>query len=131
MALADLVTLPNTHDRARYDVQREVLVGSRCSSCGTTSWPSRAICHRCGLPAMVETDFPRDGVLLTYTSVWVARPGLEVPYTLGQVRLVDGPVVFAHIRGLREEITLPLPVRVSVVGGSSVPPFWFEPEERS
>ena len=131
MALADLVRLPDTQDRARLDVGRGVLVGSRCSSCGATSWPSRAICHRCGSPAVDETDFARDGSLLTYTTVWVPRPGLEVPYTLGQVELQDGPVVFAHVRGLQEGARVPSPVRLVVVGGTSVPPFWFEPEETS
>jgi uncharacterized protein len=79
---------------------------------------------------MVDTHFEPTGSLLTYTTVWVARAGMEPPYSLGQVKLDDGPLVFGHLRGLTEDARVPLPVRLAVAADAqTVPPFWFEPEE--
>jgi uncharacterized OB-fold protein len=79
---------------------------------------------------MHESSFAPSGNLVTYTTVWVARPGIEPPYTIGQVKLDDGPLVFGHIRGLVDGMTVPSPVRLVVADDTaSVPPFWFEPEE--
>lgn len=129
MGLADSVILPDTSQRARVDIEQGVLIGSRCSVCNATSWPSRAICHRCGAPAMRETSFAPSGSLLSSTTVWVARPGLEPPYTLGQIKLADGPIVFGHVRGLSAGAEVPERVRLIVAMEGSMPPFWFEPEE--
>jgi hypothetical protein len=54
---------------------------------------------------------------------------LDTPYSLGQVRLVDGPTIFAHVRGLPEDAPA-LAVRlVFAEDESAMPPFWFEAEE--
>lgn len=129
MELTGATEMPATAERTRIDGELGALVGSRCTDCSAVSWPSRAICHRCGMPAMREMVFSADGQLLTYTTVWVARPGIEPPYTIGQVKLYDGPLVFAHVRGLVEGTTVPTPVRMVVSPEpAAVPPFWFEPE---
>ncbi len=80
---------------------------------------------------MEQTAFSGSGQLLTYTTVWVPRPGLEPPYTLGQVKLGDGPVVFGHVRRLPDEARVPVAVRlVTAADPEAVPMFWFEPEVR-
>jgi uncharacterized OB-fold protein len=132
MELTGVSELPATGERTRIDATLGALVGSRCDDCGAVSWPSRTICHRCGMPAMRETVFSSEGQLLTYTTVWVARPGIEPPYTIGQVKLDDGPLVFGHVRGLVDGTTVPAPVQMVVSPEvASIPPFWFEPEEVS
>jgi uncharacterized OB-fold protein len=128
--LSAALDLPGTDARPRVDRASGALVGSRCESCAAVSWPGRAICHRCGKPAMHETRFASSGKLVTYTTVWVGRPGIEPPYTIGQVKLDDGPLVFGHVRRLVDGMTVPSPVRLVVAEDpSSIPPFWFEPEE--
>lgn len=132
MELTGVSELPATGERTRIDATLGALVGSRCDDCGAVSWPSRAICHRCGLPAMRETVFSSEGQLLTYTTVWVARPGIEPPYTIGQVSLDEGPLVFGHVRGLVDGMKVPARVQLVVSPDvASIPPFWFEPEEVS
>lgn len=130
MALTPALDFPATADRCRFDFDRQCLIGSRCADCGTVSWPSRAICHRCGEPRMQETVFSRAGSLSTYTTVHVPREGLEVPYTLGQVKLDDGPMVFGHVRGLAAGVAVPVRVGLRLASDNAMfPPFWFEPEE--
>ena len=71
---------------------------------------------------------PAEGSLLSYTTVWVQRPGLPSPYVLGQVDLGDGATIFAHVRELPETTVVPIPVRVRLdADESAVPRFWFEP----
>ena len=114
--------------RPRVDAERRVLVGSRCAECGTLSWPARAICNRCGDASLELTDLPTEGTLLAYTTVWVARPGLEPPYVLGQVNLGRGARLFAHVRSLHEAEPVPVQVRLAVPAPGTEPiEFWFEP----
>lgn len=132
MALMQALDVPAVGARPRLERDGGRLVGSRCLTCGAVSWPSRAICHRCGAAPMAETAFSPTGSLLTYTTVWVGRPGLEPPYLLGQVKIDEGPLVFAHVRALAPDARVPLPVRLAVAAKEdALPPFWFEPEERT
>jgi uncharacterized OB-fold protein len=130
MELTRALDVQGTAQRIRVDRDAGVLVGSRCEGCGATSWPARAICHRCGRAGMEQWRFSAQGTLLTHTEVWTPRPGLEVPYRLGQVQVTDGPAVFCHIRELVPGRPVPLPVHVVLADDeASVPPFWFEPDE--
>jgi uncharacterized OB-fold protein len=105
------------------------LIGSRCRKCGSVSWPMRPVCQRCGSADSEERQLSDRGTLITYTKVWVPRPGLETPYILGQVDLEDGVRVFAHGHGMSEQ-TVPLAVRLVLAElDGSVPPFFFEPTE--
>ena len=123
---AALETTP-TGMRPRLDRDADRLIGSRCQACGATSWPSRAVCQRCGSAAIEEIAMARTGTLLTHTEVWVRRPGLEPPYVLGQVDLDDGPLIFTHVRGLPEDARVPFPVQIVVGGEDAMPAFWVEP----
>lgn len=130
MDLSPALQATPSRQRRRFDWDAARLVGSRCERCGTVSWPGRAICHRCGSADTAEIVLGQRGSLVTHTTVWVPLPGLEAPYTLGQVDLPEGVRVFAHIRKLREDTLVPSPVTlVRAEEPESIPPFWFEPTE--
>lgn len=115
-----------TSERKKVDAAAGTLIGSKCSECGTTSWPSRAVCEKCGSVTDMSYALPREGALLSCTTVWVSRPGLPAPYTLGQVT-VDGSVFFGHVRGIREDAVMPVDVVVRVGADTADVLFWFEP----
>jgi uncharacterized OB-fold protein len=115
-----------TLQRPRVDAVAGALLGSRCTACGTTAWPSRAVCHRCRSAMEISTALARTGRLLSYTQVWVERPGLTPPYLIGQVCLDDGTLLFGHVRGLSDRARVPLPVSVVVGADGDTPPFWFD-----
>jgi uncharacterized OB-fold protein len=118
--------VPDTYARRRIDPEHGTLVGSRCPSCGAMSWPSRAVCHRCGGVMTLEVSLPREGTLMSYTTVWIPRPGLPAPYSLGQVQFADC-VFFAHVRGLGGSPRVPMTVRVVLAEPDSSIDFWLEP----
>jgi uncharacterized OB-fold protein len=118
--------------RVRFDAEAGLLVGSLCSICGARSWPARAACARCGSVAVSQATLPREGSLVSYTVVWVARPGLSTPYMLGQADFGDGASVFAHVRGLASDVRVPTPVRAVISADeSAVPRFWLTPEDEA
>jgi uncharacterized OB-fold protein len=116
-----------TGQRARLDRETSVLLGSRCRNCGTCSWPGTAVCRRCGSADLEDAAFGPQGTLVTYTRVWVERPGFEPGYVLGQVDLNGGVRVFAHVRGLPDTVKVPQLVRLVVGDQDKAPAFWFEP----
>jgi uncharacterized OB-fold protein len=127
--LTDAIEASPTGSRRRVDQVAGGLVGGRCLQCSATAWPRRSVCHRCGSTEVAETTFAPVGALLTYTTIHVPRPGLATPYTLGQIALSDGPLVFAQVRGLSGDPALPLPVRLTLSpeGAGPGPWYWFEP----
>lgn len=129
MALGDATERPDLPDRPRWSTAERTLFGSRCRDCDTRSWPGRAICHRCGSARLEDIPLADAGTLQTYTTVHVQRPGLEVPYILGQVLLDDGVRLYAHVRGLADDARVPLRVRVCFAPDeAALPIFWFEPD---
>ncbi|HEY0448248.1 Zn-ribbon domain-containing OB-fold protein [Actinophytocola sp.] len=128
--LAKVLAVTPFPQRPRLDHEAGRLVGTRCGNCGAVSWPGRPVCQRCGAVDAREIALSDEGTLITYTTVWVRRPGLPTPYVLGQVDLADGVRIFAHGRGLTEEHRVPLPVRLVLLDDpDAVPPFVFEPRE--
>jgi uncharacterized OB-fold protein len=94
-------------------------------------WPARAVCHRCGGCDIEDVALAPTATLLSCTDVHVERPGLPVPYTLGQVRVDGGgPLLFGLVRGLVEPVRLPRAVGIVVPGEHSAgPPCWFQAQD--
>jgi uncharacterized OB-fold protein len=119
--------VPNTGARPRFDRAVGLLVGSACDRCQATSWPARAVCHRCGHAPTTQAAFSASGTLLSFTTVWVSRPGVPAPFMLVQVKLDYGPVVVSHGRGLGPDLRTPAPVTLVLNDDpDAVPAFWFE-----
>jgi uncharacterized OB-fold protein len=130
MGLEQALEASPTGERPRFDLDRGVLVGGRCARCSTAVWPARAVCHHCGGWDVREARLADTARLLTFTDVHVPRPGVEVPYTLGQVAVDEsGPLLFGRLRGpVPDETELPWPVRIvvrAVEDGTAT--YWFEP----
>lgn len=130
MDLSRAADAPSTLERPRIDPDTGTLLGSRCNTCGTSSWPARAVCHHCGSADVDGAALSREGSLITYTTVWVPRPGVEPPYALGQIDLPEGVRVVAHVREVPEGAMVPLPVHIVMAADAdAIPPFWFQPTE--
>jgi len=126
MGLNAALNVPLTSERHRDD--GHLLAGSRCPHCHAASFPARAVCHRCGTAAPAEVTFPATGRLITYTTVHVERPGMPVPYTLGQIAIDDdGPLVFGQVKSPDSRLAAGMAVRVAIGSPSQVPRYWFEP----
>jgi hypothetical protein len=129
MELSAAIEIEASDRRRRIDGAAGVLIGSGCPVCAATSWPPRAVCHRCGSPMDLDKTLPKEGALLSFTRVWIPRPGLEAPYTLGQIEILDS-IFFAHVRGLDDGARVPMTVTLVVRDErdeAEPVSFWFEP----
>lgn len=126
----DPLALVATADRPGFDRQHGHLLGSTCLGCRLVNWPPRAVCQRCGSRESDVAPLAGTATLLSETTVWVSRPNIQAPYTLGMIRLDEGPILFAHVRsdpGDTTRIGALLAVRFAN-GVDEVPAFWFVPE---
>jgi uncharacterized OB-fold protein len=96
------------------------LVGSRCASCGHRTFPRRDRCPACRAPgAMDEALLGPEGTVESSTVLHVATDESEAPYTLGLVRLDDGPTLLSRILGAD--------ARVRLLADPEQHSFWFAP----
>lgn len=76
------------------------LVGSRCPACGHVTFPRREGCPACRAPgAMTEAALGPGGVVEGSVLLHVSTEETEAPYTLGLVRLDDGPTLLTRVDG--------------------------------
>jgi uncharacterized protein len=93
------------------------LLGSRCSACGTATFPARAFCPHCRATSGIEgTTLAADGRIHSFTVVRQAPAGVEVPYVLAQIDLADGVRIMAQVVGAEpDRIALGAPVALELV----------------
>lgn len=78
---------------------RGVLLGSRCETCAYTYVPARLFCERCFAELAADVELGPAGELVSFTIGFVGIEGepLEVPITVGLVRLDGADAVFVHL----------------------------------
>lgn len=95
--------------------QRYSLVGEVCETCGVKIFPPRDICPDCDAPAKTPYTFSGLGEVYSYSTVYHAPEGYEenVPYTVGLVKLEEGPLVTAQLTDVEpEEVKVGMPVEM-------------------
>ncbi len=80
--------------------EKPYLLGSRCRTCGYTSFPRKEICIVCRKEGTMENiPLGSYGKLETFAVMQVGPPGFKVPYIIGYVKTREGALVFAPITG--------------------------------
>jgi uncharacterized OB-fold protein len=110
------------------------LVGSRCDSCGNTTFPSQPNCSRCG-GTMSAVELPTHGTVWSWT---VQRIAVKPPYT-GPQPFEPFVVGYVDLGSLKVESPMfgrdlgawhiGEPVQLCTGPAHSHLKFWFEPKE--
>lgn len=94
------------------------LAGSRCTTCGTTTFPVQADCPRCARRTMAAVELPTEGVLWTWTvqafepkAPYVAPAEGFQPFPVGYVDLGD-VMVEARLDAAPEDLSVGQPMRL-------------------
>lgn len=74
------------------------LIGARCERCGHATFPRRERCPACRGPMREEVFGPAAQVENAAT-LHVSTDEAEAPYSVGMVRVDDGPSLLARIEG--------------------------------
>ena len=94
-----------------------VLLGFRCRECGISSFGPASFCQACTADDLEGVELSKTGRLYSYTVVRVPPAGWpgQVPYTLGQVELPEGPHVMAEVVGCQEsDLKMGMPVELAL-----------------
>ncbi len=73
------------------------LKASRCAKCGTTVLLEMQVCPRCGSREMGTICAGMRGELCMFSRVFHSADGFEAPYIIGEIRISEGPRLFAPI----------------------------------
>jgi uncharacterized protein len=89
----------------RLKEQRYHLQGTVCDKCGAKYFPPRRVCLQCKSTELQPHEFDGHGELYSFTTLHSAPMGYEsqVPYTVGVVKLDEGPLVEAQITDANPE----------------------------
>jgi len=81
------------------------LMAAQCSKCRKVMLPPRPICPKCFNKDSKWIEVKPKGRLVTYTVIHVAPKQFEAlaPYTVGIVKLEDGPQMIGMIRGVQPD----------------------------
>lgn len=96
--------------------QRYQLIGNRCIACGAKFFPPRQVCTECRGTQFEPYPFNGKGELYSYTTLRQAPLGFEnqVPYSVGMIKLDEGPMVEAQLTDVNPE-DLEIGMRVEMV----------------
>ena|SRR5581483_9518253 len=116
------------------------LVGNTCRKCGARYFPPRRLCRECRGAEFEPYTFTGRGELYSFTTLRQAPSGFEpyVPYSVGMVKLDEGPMVEAMLTdidpdeleiGMRMEMVT-RKIRAEGERGLLIYGYKFRPEEQ-
>jgi len=106
-------------------VSERKLMAAKCSKCGTLLLPPRPVCTKCLSTDFKWVELKGEGKLLSYTVIHVSPVQFQsmVPYTVGIVKLEDGPHLPGMIRDVEpEKIRVGMDLKVDFE--TSIPTQW-------
>lgn len=85
--------------------QRYRLEGAVCTHCGARFFPPREVCSECRSNKLEPYAFSGRGELFSFTTLYQAPLGFEggIPYSVGMVKLDEGPMVEAQLTDVSPE----------------------------
>jgi uncharacterized protein len=99
----------------RLKPQRYGLVGEVCPHCDSKLFPPRGVCPNCGDESHTLYQFSGKGEVFSYTTIYEAPAGYEdfAPYTIGLIKLAEGPMVTAQLTDLgADPVEIGMPVEM-------------------
>ena len=94
--------------------ERYNMIGSECRNCGRAYFPQRIICRKCGRKSiMKEKMLSGNGEIYSYSRIRVPPDDFKdaAPYTVGVIKLDEGPMIEGHIIENGKEIEIGRRVR--------------------
>jgi uncharacterized OB-fold protein len=90
------------------------LMCQRCARCSALRWPPRRVCPECLSLDATWVELRPTGRLYSFTTYYRAfdsRFSGDIPYSVGQIELDDGPRMIGLLRAPPEKLLVDSPVR--------------------
>ena len=97
----------------RMQAGRYRMAGTECVLCKNIDFPARKMCSKCGGHDLIEKNMAGVGEVVSFTILHTAPEGFDghTPYTIGLIKLKEGPVITAQIVGNSADVAIGKPVR--------------------
>ena len=83
------------------------LVGSKCVICDIIHFPPRTFCLNCNMDeGMQEHNLNGNGVIESFTTIYVSPDGFEPPYVIALIRTDEGPLITSQVIDEPEKISI-------------------------
>ena len=94
----------------------EKVFASKCTSCGTVSYPKHAVCPNCRNETFTPLEIAGEGKVVTYTDVYALAVDYETRYLrLAIVELESGLRVTGQLLDEEPELGKPVKTEIGVV----------------
>lgn len=93
-----------------------ILIAHQCVGCSARFFDRRVACGHCGEQDFTEAEVSNRGVVVSFTIVHRAAPGIPAPYASAIIKTEDGTSVRSNIVNCDptpERITLGMPVELT------------------
>ncbi len=79
----------------------EIIQGTKCERCGNLMLPPRLICNNCGNRSLKPLQYGKKGTVQALSRIHVPLTSFQekCPYTVGIVKLTDGPMITGLLLG--------------------------------
>ena len=79
----------------------EIIQGTKCGKCGNLMLPPRIICNNCGNRSLQPLQYSKKGTVKALSRIHVPLTDFKekCPYTVGIVKLTDGPMITGLLLG--------------------------------
>jgi len=79
----------------------EIIQGTKCERCGNLMLPPRIICNNCGNRSLKPLQYRKKGTVKALSRIHVPLTSFQekCPYTVGIVKLTDGPMITGLLLG--------------------------------
>jgi uncharacterized OB-fold protein len=91
---------PLTYAQYQQGLREGKLLGLQCQSCNAYTFPPLGVCRSCGGLKFNSTELENQGVVRTFTVIRVAPEGIQPPYIIVMVELIQGSWVIGRLTGL-------------------------------
>jgi len=88
---------------------------NECQECNESFFPPSPVCPACHSESVCWVESSGEGTIHSYSEQHVTPPGFPEKYTLGTIRLTEGPFVLGRVVGPLEEIEINAEVVVEPV----------------
>jgi uncharacterized OB-fold protein len=94
---------PLTYAQYQQGLSEGRLLGLLCQSCGAYTFPPLGVCRACGGRELNPAEIESRGFIRTFTVIRVAPEGIQPPYIIVMVELVQGSWVIGRLISLEVE----------------------------
>ena len=92
-----------TYDQFQQGLERGELLGLKCNTCNSVTFPPMTRCRECNGTDLKITEIAGEGTMRTFTVIRVAPEGMTSPYIVAMAEIDEGAWVMGNLVDLNPD----------------------------